>query len=206
MSELYDQIGRTYAATRRTDPRIADGEFDAAMAVLSDHHWGDRRRGLRELRRVARRRVVLFNADPSEAGLFWLTTEYRPGPLDLISDGYRRSDLWERDFIEPLGPVQLIPVPIPHDCEDGFYAAFWRRPEAYLEPAVRSGISVFAQLDDQEVREGIDALGGDLESGRWRECHRELLELAELHLGFYVVLAELGSRTRGPKLSGDGSR
>jgi SAM-dependent methyltransferase len=251
MAALYDQIGRTYSATRRTDPRLAaalweglgdartvvnvgagsgayeprdrdvvavepsavmiaqrpagaapvvraraeelpfaDDAFDAAMAVLSDHHWRDRARGLRELRRVARDRVVLLSFDPAEAELLWLVTEYLPGFLDLVPDRYRTPGAWGRELEGELGPVRLVPVPIPHDCLDGFLGAFWRRPEAYLQPEVRAGISVFARLADQEIECALTALNADLQSGSWHQRHRALLDLPELHLGYYVVVAE----------------
>jgi SAM-dependent methyltransferase len=168
-----------------------DGSFDAAMAVLSDHHWKDRRRGLQELRRVSRRRVVLFNIDPARANELWMTTEYLPAFLDLIKPQYRRPGYWERELRSILGDVRLQEVPIPHDCADGFYGAFWRRPHAYLDPVVRAGISVFAQLDPGHVERGIAALAADLESGAWERRHRDLLALDELSLGYYVVVAEL---------------
>ena len=168
-----------------------DGSFDAAMAVLSDHHWKDRRRGLQELRRVSRRRVVLFNIDPARANELWMTTEYLPAFLDLIKPQYRRPGYWERELRSILGDVRLDEVPIPHDCADGFYGAFWRRPRAYLDPVVRAGISVFAQLDPGHVGRGIAALEADLESGDWERRHRDLLALDELSLGYYVVVAEL---------------
>jgi ubiquinone/menaquinone biosynthesis C-methylase UbiE len=57
---------------------FADASFDAAMAVLTDHHWPDRCAGLRELRRVARRAVVL-TFDPAYTDAFWLVAEYLPG-------------------------------------------------------------------------------------------------------------------------------
>jgi SAM-dependent methyltransferase len=167
---------------------FADDSFDVAMAVLSDHHWTDRRRGFAELRRVTRRRVVLFNADPGEFGLFWLTPEYLPGFLGLVPERYREPGAWERELREAFGTIELLPVPIPHDCRDGFYGSFWRRPEAYLEPAVRAGISVFAQLSEQEIATGTEALRGDLASGAWGRLHRDLLALDELHLGYYVVI------------------
>ncbi len=255
--ELYDRIGRTYASTRQTDPRIAaaiwrelgdarrvlnvgagtghyepsdrevvalepspvmiaqrppgaaaavqghaeelpfeDNSFDAVMAVLSDHHWSDRRRGLAELRRVARGRIVLFNANPAEADRFWLTTEYLPEFLELIGAGYRVPGRWENEFRAVLGSVELTTVPIPHDCADGFYGAFWRRPEAYLDPRVRAGTSVFTQVSSAAVARAIAALGADLETGRWHERHRELLTKDELHLGYYVVTAETTSQDR----------
>jgi SAM-dependent methyltransferase len=175
-----------------------DGAFDTVMAVLSDHHWSDRPGGLRELRRVARRRVVLFNANPGEADLFWLTTEYLPEFLELIPTPYRgRTAAWEDELRGLLGRIDLIPVPVPHDCTDGFYGAFWRRPEAYLRPEVRAGISVFAQLSSAAVDRAVESLSADLETGRWYERHRELLTKDELHLGYYVIVAEPTSQTGG---------
>ena len=168
-----------------------DGSFDAAMAVLSDHHWKDRRRGLQELARVARRRVVLFNADPGQAPKLWMTTEYLPDFLDVFDPEYGEAGFWERELRSILGDVRLREVPIAHDCADGFYGAFWRRPRAYLDPVVRAGISVFAQLDPGRVERGIAALEADLESGAWERRHRDLLALDELSLGYYVVVAEL---------------
>ena len=175
-----------------------DRSFEAVMAVLSDHHWGDRARGLHELRRVARRRVVLFNADPGEADLFWLTTEYLPEFLELIPPRYRRRGCWRDEIRAVFDDIELIPVPVPHDCTDGFYGAFWRRPVAYLRPEVRAGISVFAsQVSSGAVDRAVESLGADLEAGRWQDRHRELLAKDELHLGYYVIAAETttGGRT-----------
>jgi SAM-dependent methyltransferase len=176
-----------------------DGSFDAVMAVLSDHHWSDRRRGLAELRRVAKERVVLFNANPGEADLFWLTTEYLPEFLELIPARYRSAGAWEDELRGALGELRIIPVPIPHDCTDGFYGAYWRRPQAYLDREVRAGISVFSQVSSAAVGRAIDALGADLETGRWQESHRELLLTDELHLGYYVISAEPTSHTGGSR-------
>ena len=169
-----------------------DGSFDAVMAVLSDHHWRERQQGLRELRRVARRRVVLFNADPAEANLFWLTAEYLPGFLDLIPLPYRAAGAWQYELERLLGPVRRVPAPIPHDCLDGFYGAFWRRPAAYLDASVRAGISVFAALDAVDVDDAVRELRADLRSGRWDKRHRNLCDRSDLHLGYYVAIAELG--------------
>jgi SAM-dependent methyltransferase len=175
---------------------FADASFDAVMAVLSDHHWTDRRRGLAELRRVARGRVVLFNANPGEADLFWLTAEYLPEFLDLIAPRYREPGAWHDSLREVLGAAELTPVPVPFDCTDGFYGAHWRRPEAYLDPEVRAGISVFSQVSSDAVDRAIDALGADLRDGRWQESHRELLSMDELHLGYYVIVADPTSQDR----------
>jgi SAM-dependent methyltransferase len=176
---------------------FADGSFDAVMAVLSDHHWADRRRGLAELRRVARDRVVLFNANPAEADLFWLTTEYLPEFLELIPPAFQEPGAWHDSLRDALGAVELRAFPVPHDCTDGFYGAYWRRPEAYLDPDVRGSTSVFSQVSSAAVDRAIDALGADVRDGRWKERHRELLSMDELHLGYYVIVAEQKSHTGG---------
>jgi SAM-dependent methyltransferase len=176
---------------------FADRSFDAVMAILSDHHWRDRLRGLRELRRVARQRVVLFNADPAQGERFWLTTEYLPAFLRLIPDLYRAPGMWGEELARELGEVRVEPVPIPRDCSDGFYGAFWRRPAAYLDRRVRDGISVFSRLGESEIDGGLARLHDDLESGAWNARHSELLELEELDLGYYVVIAEFPREGQG---------
>jgi SAM-dependent methyltransferase len=170
---------------------FADASFDAVMAIFSDHHWSDRTAGLRELRRVARRRVVLFNVDPGLTASYWMTVEYLPGFLDLYPEPpwSWSSSAWKADLDAHLGPVRLEVVPIPHDCQDGFYAAYWRRPHAYLDPRVRANISVFARLPHQHVQDAIRRLAGDLDSGTWRQRHAELLELEELDVGCRVIVA-----------------
>jgi SAM-dependent methyltransferase len=101
---------------------VADDRVDAVMAILTDHFWVDRRQGLRELRRVARRRIVLFNADPTAAGRFWLTRDYLPGVMSLIPRRFHQPGVWVEDYLSrELGPVRLVPVPIPHDCRDGLF-------------------------------------------------------------------------------------
>ena len=161
-----------------------DGSFDAAMAVLSDHHWRDHERGLAELRRVARR-VVLFTWEPASSRDTWVVRDYFPCFEELIPDGYELAMTLER-----LGGGRVEVVPIPHDCLDGFYHAYWRRPEAYLDPAVRAGISVFALMDQACVEAGLARLARDLESGRWARRNADLLELDELDAGYRLVIHE----------------
>jgi SAM-dependent methyltransferase len=163
-----------------------DDSFDAAMAILSDHHWDDRARGLAELRRVARRRVVLFNAQPDSVVDSWLVRDYLHGFAGLVLDGYSLEHT-----LEALGGGRIEPVPIPHDCRDGFMHAYWRRPHAYLDPRVRAGVSVFGLLDPAEVDEMVAKLAADLDSGEWERRNGALLELDELDLGYRLVVAEL---------------
>src|SRR3954451_5889573 len=103
-----------------------DQSFDAAMAVATVHHWRDPVAGLRELRRVAGR-VVVFLFDTSEPGRFWLTRDYLPEVPALTMCRVLAAVTGLADVIG----ARLEPVLVPWDCADGFYEAYWRRPEAY---------------------------------------------------------------------------
>jgi SAM-dependent methyltransferase len=162
-----------------------DESFDAAMAVLTDHHWADHARGLHELRRVARRRV-LFTWEESTALDSWVVRDYFPGFAR-----FQRPLRPVEGMLERLGGGRIEVVPIPHDCEDGFFHAYWRRPEAYLDAEVRAGISVFSLLPPHEVEGGVARLSADLESGEWHRRKAGLLELEELDLGYRLVVAGL---------------
>jgi SAM-dependent methyltransferase len=131
---------------------LADDSVDAAMAVLTDHHWADRAQGLREMRRVAHRRAIVFQHDPQIGADFWLVRDYLP------TFGHRLRGKRLTDLMRPLGDVELRPVPIAYDCRDGFLGAFWRRPHAYLDREVRAGISVFRLLSENEVAAAVTAL------------------------------------------------
>jgi SAM-dependent methyltransferase len=240
---IYDEIGRTYASTRRPDPRVeaairtalgdaasvvnvgagagsyeppqtvlaiepsaamiaqrpqgaapavqaaaeriplADGACDAALAVLTIHHWADPARGVSEMRRVARR-VVILTWDPDHAEAFWLVRDYLPESIAL--DRSRMPAIAQ--VCEWLGGAEVTPVPVPHDCLDGFFAAFWRRPEAYLDPRVRAGMSNLARLG-APVDRAVAALRADLESGAWHARNRDLLALDEIDLGYRLVVS-----------------
>jgi len=164
------------------------GACDVALAVLTIHHWSDLEAGFAELRRIAGRQVVL-TWDPSYAGAHWLIGEYLP---QLAERNRGRFPTIER-IVDLLGGDVLVEeMNVPHDCVDGFQGAFWRRPEAYLDPVTRAGISDFALLADREL-EALDRLAADLESGAWHRRHAALLELDELDLG-YRLLSTPGSR------------
>jgi ubiquinone/menaquinone biosynthesis C-methylase UbiE len=105
---------------------FADKSFDGAMAILTIHHWPDKAAGLREMRRVTRGPIVLLTFDPSHRP--WLT-DYLP-ELAALDEAQMPA---MSDYERWLGPVQITPVLVPHDCSDGFLYAYWRRPAAYLD-------------------------------------------------------------------------
>jgi SAM-dependent methyltransferase len=165
---------------------LEDDSVDAAMAILTLHHWADPISGLRELRRVARGRVVLLTFDPAAADSFWLVRDYLP-ELAAV-DGARFPTIDET--VGALGGKATVErVPIPHDCRDGFLGAFWRRPERYVEPAVRPGISTFGELDPEVLERALAKLATDVESGAWRRRYGGLLALGELDIGYRLITA-----------------
>jgi SAM-dependent methyltransferase len=163
---------------------FADDAFDVVLAVLTIHHWNNRRRGLEECGRVARRRVVFFTWDPQSAG-FRLMQEYLPETLVLD----RRIFPSAADVANVLGDLDVRPVPIPADCVDGFLGAFWRRPAAYLDPNVRRGMSSFSLIPDAAA--SLARLERDLESGAWTERHANLLECSSLDIGYRILIADI---------------
>jgi SAM-dependent methyltransferase len=161
---------------------FGDKSFDVAMSVLSDHHWRDPIAGLREMRRVARH-VVVFQFDASDADRFWLTRDYLPEFALLGSAG---PTLRER--AEAIG-ARLERVPIPWDCADGFFHAFWRRPEAYLRADVRRGTSVWARVGPAAETRAVRTLRADLASGRWERRNAAIMALDEAELGARLLIA-----------------
>jgi len=160
---------------------FGNDSFDAALTVLSVHHWRDRAKGLQELRRVARSRVVVLTWDPASPG-FWLT-DYFSEILEIDRSIFPSVD----DFRRELESVMVPTVPIPHDCTDGFLGACWRRPEAYLDERARAAMSTFSRLSDTE--RGLAQLSADLESGNWRRKYGALLKETELDLGYRLIIA-----------------
>jgi SAM-dependent methyltransferase len=160
-----------------------DGAFDAALAVLTTHHWDDAARGLAEMRRVSRRQVVLTWDQAFTASHFWFLTDYLPEAA-VREQGLAAAAA----VLEAWPDAEVHPVPVPWDCTDGFFAAYWRRPEAFLVPAVRASISGLALLDQDLVEAAIACLAGDLESGAWARRHADLLGLDELDCGYRLVV------------------
>ena len=159
---------------------FADASFDAAMAILTVHHWSDQAAGLSELRRVTRGPIVLLTYDPAHRP--WLT-DYLPG-LATLDEAQMPA---MSDYARWLGPVRITRVPIPHDCSDGFLYAYWRRPSAYLDPRIRSGSSSFWAIGDAEA--GLGRLAHDLETGEWERRYADLLGLEEYDAGYRLVVA-----------------
>jgi SAM-dependent methyltransferase len=180
---LSQRAGRSAPAIRAVGEwlPVRDRAFDVALAVLTIHHWPDPIAGLRELQRVASRQVIL-HFEPDYA--FWLADEYVP-EVRSVDAGVPTV----AEVVAALGNTRVESIPIPHDCLDGFFAAYWRRPEAYLDPSVRANISNLARLGDDDLGPGLDRLGRDLASGAWEAAHQDLLARDELDVGYRLIIA-----------------
>jgi SAM-dependent methyltransferase len=146
-----------------------DDAFDAAMACVTIHHWESPQAGLVELRRVARGPVVVFTFELDALPAWQL--EYLGEGVAKERPRFPALD----DIAAALGGCTRVQrIPTPGDCEDGFFEAFWRRPEGLLDPAVRSAQSVWALLEPYVEERIVRRLGAALESGAWDAAHGHL--------------------------------
>jgi SAM-dependent methyltransferase len=164
---------------------FADQAFDAALAVLTVHHWASAPAGLAEMRRVARRQMVL-TWDPEIFAGFWLVRDYLP-QIAAHERTLACLAVVKRELARGGQEMVTREVLVPGDCTDGFLGAYWRRPHAYLAPGIRASMSGIAQLDQDAVTAAIRQLAADLASGRWHDRHGHLLERTELDLGYRLV-------------------
>jgi SAM-dependent methyltransferase len=167
---------------------LEDDSVDATMGVFTMQHWDDVDRGLAEVLRVTRERVVLLTLDLDVTAEMWLCRDYLP---EIVEHDRRTFP-----SIERLGAIlpgaQVATVPVPADCSDGFCVALWSRPEAQLDPRVRQASSIWHLLPDGVADAGLDRLRRDLESGEWDRRYGRLRKQAELDIGLRLVTAELG--------------
>jgi SAM-dependent methyltransferase len=177
-------------AARAEDLPFEDQAFDVAMAILSDHHWPDPIAGLREMRRVARSVVVLQWDTLIEPSPFWLVRDYMPEFTRLAAG---RPSLAAR--ADAIGAT-MTAVPIPHDCTDAFFPAYWRRPHAYLQPEVRRTTSVWSRVGRTVERRVVASLAEDLESGVWQDRNAALLDQGDLDTGARLLQTLGGAGTR----------
>lgn len=162
---------------------VRDRVADAALAVLTVHHWTDWRAGLAELRRISARQVILAY-DTALHRDFWFVREYLPEVAALEANRPSAPAI-----AAELGASSVMVLPVPWDFTDGVFPAHWRRPEAYLDPAVRRSCSALAQSDPVAVDRATHALRADLDSGAWADRHPDVLAATEYDAGFRLITA-----------------
>jgi len=164
-----------------------DRSFDAAMACVTIHHWEPPEAGLAELRRVARGPVVVFTFD----------LEHLPAwQLELLAEGIEL----ERPRFPAIAEVEralggrtrVEHIPTPADCADGFFEAFWARPEALLDPAIRASQSMWTLLEPAVEDRIVKRLAAALDSGAWDAEHGHLREQESFDGSLRLVVSETG--------------
>jgi SAM-dependent methyltransferase len=157
-----------------------DDSFDAAMALHTVHHWPDLEGGLAELRRVARRRIVILANEPGQIDDLWIT-DYFPG----APRGGRTKTV-----AAYLEGAAVTPVPVPRDCTDLFFSALWARPELFLDDQVVQSMWIWNSLPAAERAAGRERLAADLADGSWERRHGAVREADELDVGLRLIVAE----------------
>jgi len=140
------------------------------MATVTVHQWSDLEKGLAEMRRVTRGRVVLLVCDPDLMKDYWLN-DYIPEVRRIEASRFPSID---RIAAALGGQVEVKPVPVPLNCSDGFNEAYYGRPEALLDPEARLACSSWSLVPKPAVDRFVQHLSHDLESGRWDEKYGHL--------------------------------
>jgi SAM-dependent methyltransferase len=166
---------------------LRDGSVDAAMAVLTIHHWGEHVEvGIREMRRVARGPVVVVTYDPEVSAEMWLLRDYMPEAAALDHRLFPSLGALT-DWLG--GEVTIDEVLTPHDTPDWTIASFWAHPERVLDDAARQGTSAFALMPHAVVDRVVSSVAADLADGTWDERYGHLRHLRVYDAGMRLVVA-----------------
>lgn len=166
---------------------LEDDSVDATMGVFTMQHWDDVDRGLAEVLRVTRERVVFLTLDLDVTAEMWLCRDYLP---EIVKHDRGTFPTVAR-LRDVLPKVRVETIPVPADCTDGFCVALWSRPEAHLDPGVRRASSIWHLLPDSVVEPALDRLRRDLETGEWDRRYAELRTRASLDVGLRLVCSKL---------------
>jgi SAM-dependent methyltransferase len=149
---------------------FADDSFDASMATFTVHQWSDLQAGLSEMRRVTRGPVVVLSCDPDELHRSWLQ-HYAPEMIAVEASRYPSMAAISQAL---GGDVEILAVPIPLNCTDGFSEGYYGRPERLLDPGARLANSAWSFVDPSVGARFVAELGHDLDDGSWDRQHGHL--------------------------------
>jgi SAM-dependent methyltransferase len=164
---------------------LDDDAVDAAMACVTIHHWEPPAAGLAELRRVARGPVVIFTFELEDLPA-WQQEFLHEG---LVKEQPRFPAI--DDIARALGGrTRVERIPTPGDCADGFFEAFWRRPEELLDPDIRSAQSMWRLLEPGAEQRIVERLAAALDSGAWDAEHGHLRRKHSFEGALRLVISE----------------
>ena len=160
-----------------------DRSFSHTMTILSMHHWTDINQAFKEINRVTTDKFIALTWNPNSKP-FWLTRDYFPEIYELDKTIFPGIDVFNKHF----NNVEVLPLLIPEDCQDGFLAAYWKRPEAYLNQSIRQSISSFSKLNNVDMR--LASLKRDIDNGIWAENNKDIINKKELDAGYIIVTGQ----------------
>jgi SAM-dependent methyltransferase len=169
------------------DLPFEDGSFDASMATFTIHQWKDLRKGLSEMRRVTSGPVVLLTCDPESLDRFWLN-EYAP---DAIAVEARRYPKLDRVAEALQGRIEIVSVPIPLQCTDGFSEAYYGRPEGLLDPGARLANSAWSFVPAEVGDRFVERLSSDLANGEWDRRYGHYRHQASFEGALRLIVSRL---------------
>jgi SAM-dependent methyltransferase len=166
---------------------LRDNSVDAAMAILTIHHWDDQlESGVGELRRVARGPVVILTVDADVSADMWLLRDYLPEAAALDCATFPAIAC----LVEWLGgTVEVQTILTARDTPDWTLASFWAHPERVLDKTARNATSGFARMDAAVVERVVADVGRDLRNRTWDQRYGHLRHLDELDVGMRLVVA-----------------
>jgi len=164
---------------------FADDTFDAAMATFTIHQWSNLAAGLAEMRRVARGPVVILTCDPSEVQAFWLNA-YAP---DVLATEARRYPSMEAIRAGLGTEIDILPVPVPLNCRDGFNEAYYGRPEMLLDDKARLSCSAWSFVPPDVAAQYVESLRAAIESGAWDRTYGTLRQQPDYRGSLCLVVS-----------------
>ena len=185
-----EMISQREVGSHRVEQAFAEklpfenNSFSHAMTVLSMHHWENRALAFSEINRVATQKFVAITWDP-KSDPFWLTRDYFPEIYEMDKAIFPGLEEFDEHFDE----VKISTLMIPGDCKDGLLAAFWKRPEAYLDSKVRQSTSPFAKV--KNLAKSLQKLEDDLASGAWAKNNHTILDSSSLDVGYRIISASV---------------
>lgn len=167
------------------DLPLRDQSVDAAMAILTLHHWDQEQEpGVRELRRVARGPIIILTYDPEISGRMWLMAEYLPEVAKLDHQIFPKVEM----LASWLGGTNRVEtVEIPNGTPDWTLGSFWAHPERILDPTARDATSGFARMPSAVVDRVTEALRRDLKNGAWDRRHGHLRDVPAFDAGLRLI-------------------
>jgi len=142
-----------------------------ATCTFVHHHMDDPVAAFREVHRVLHpgSRLVLFNSTVEQMRHYWLR-EYFPNSMAQAAASSERYEACDALAAASFVVTTMEPYVVREDLRDWFLLCGKNRPELYLDPQVRAGISMFTAARDQtEIKRGVDKLRNDIVSGRIAE-------------------------------------